>query len=127
VPGKFPPKQPFYIFREDRRSLSMAGIWSTWVSPIGERIDSVVIITQDGVGIVALICTRMPVILPEDCWDLWLDPTRHDVAELRALLEFSRPDKGLTLHAVSLSVNSVANNSPAMIAPISLGEPETLF
>jgi hypothetical protein len=43
------------------------------------------------------------------------------------LMEFSRPDAGLTVHAVSRAVNFVANNGVAMTEPITLGEPETFF
>jgi hypothetical protein len=42
-------------------------------------------------------------------------------------MEFSRPEVGLRVHAVSRSVNSVAKNGVAMTEPVTLGEPETLF
>ena len=42
-------------------------------------------------------------------------------------MEFSRADAGLTIHAVSRFVNSIANNGIAMTEPVTLGEPETLF
>jgi putative SOS response-associated peptidase YedK len=125
--GKFPPKQPLYISREDGKSLSMAGIGSTWVSLTGKTIESVAIITRASAGILDPINNRMPVILPKDRWESWLDPSLQEAAELRELMEFFRPDAGLTVHAVSHSVNSVANNGIAMIRQVTLGEPETLF
>ena len=125
--GKISPKQPFYISREDKKSLSMAGIWSTWSSPLGNTIETVAVITRAAVGILLPIHSRMPLLLPQDRWESWLDPTLRDMAELRDLMEFSSPDAGLTVHAVSRAVNFVANNGVAMTESITLGEPETLF
>lgn len=125
--GKFPPKAPIYIAREDGTSLAMAGIWSTWISPSGSTMDNVAIITREAFGIVAPVHSRMPLLMPKDRWESWLDAELQEVGELRGLMEFSSPDLGLTVHAVSHGVNSVANNGPAMIEPVIMGEPETLF
>ena len=125
--GAYRPKQPFYISRSDKGSLSIAGIWSTWLSSSGMRVDSAAIITREVVGILSPIHSRMPVILPTDRWGAWLDPQRRDVDELIALMEFSGPDDGLTAHAVADLVNTVANNRASITEPIVLGEPETLF
>ena len=35
--GQYRPKQPFFISLQDGHQLSLAGIWSTWISPLGER------------------------------------------------------------------------------------------
>ncbi|CAB4342687.1 unannotated protein [freshwater metagenome] len=125
--GQYRPKQPFYISREDGISLSMAGIWSTWISPSGKRIDSAAIITREAVGMLVPIHSRMPVLLPTDRWEAWLDPSMREVEELKGMMEFSDPDGGLTAHAIADLVNTVANNSVAITEPIELGEPETLF
>ncbi len=125
--GQYRPKQPFFISRQDGHSLSLAGIWSTWVSPKGERIDSAAIITHEAIGALAPIHSRMPVLLPAARWQTWLDPEFRDVEDLLALLEYSEPDPRLTAHAVSDLVNAVRNDGPQLIEPIALGEPETLF
>lgn len=125
--GPYRPKQPFFISRTDGRSISLAGIWSRWISPSGQEIESVAIITREAVGILAPIHSRMPVFIPSDRWENWLDPTKTEIDELRALMEYSDPDAGLAVHAVSNEVNSVAHDGPQLIVPITLGEPETLF
>lgn len=125
--GPYPPKQPFFIARSDGRSISLAAIWSQWISPLGEKIESVAIITREAVGVLAPIHSRMPVFMPKDRWDSWLDPSPTEIGELRALMEYSGPDQGLTVHAVSTAVNSVSNDGIQLIKPIILGEPETLF
>lgn len=125
--GPYRPKQPFFISRSDGRSISLAAIWSQWISPRGEKIESVAIITREAVGVLAPIHSRMPVFMPKDRWDRWLDPARTEIGELRALMEYSGPDHGLTVHAVATAVNSVSNDGIQLIEPINLGEPETLF
>lgn len=125
--GPYRPKQPFYISSPDNHSLSFAGIWNEWVSPNGELIESVAIITRESVGELATIHSRMPVILPKDRWEPWMDPSLTDADHLRKLMEYSDLYEGLRLYAVSNSVNSVAHNGPELIKPITLGEPQTLF
>ncbi len=125
--GPYRPKQPFYICSPDGHSLSFAGIWNEWVSSKGEVIESVAIITCDAVGRLAEVHSRMPVILPRNRWESWMDPSNQDADDLRKLMEYSDLYDGLSVYAVSNSVNSVSNNGPELIRPISLGEPQTLF
>jgi putative SOS response-associated peptidase YedK len=125
--GPYRPKQPFYISSSDDRPLSFAGIWNEWISPQGQLIESVAILTCDSVGKLATIHSRMPVILPKDRWDIWLEPSLQDADRLRKLMEYSDLYGGLSVYAVSNSVNSVAHNGPELIEPIILGEPQTLF
>lgn len=125
--GPYRPKQPFYISSPDDNSLSFAGIWNEWVSPKGQRIESVAIITRDSIGRLATIHSRMPTILPKDRCESWMDPTLTDADELRKLMEYSDLYDGLSVYAVSNSVNSAAHDGPELIAPITLGEPQTLF
>lgn len=130
--GRYKTKQPFYIHRADAHLISFAGIFSSWKSPQGEEIQSAAIITRDAVGDLETIHDRMPVILPKQRWDMWLNPELRDVDQVRALMNFDealgeRPDAGLAAHPISSRVNLVANNGPNIIEPIELGEPETLF
>ena len=65
--------------------------------------------------------------IPKDRWESWLDPSNQDADDLRKLMEYSDLYDGLRVYAISNSVNSVSNNGPELIKPISLGEPQTLF
>ena len=125
--GKYSPKQPFYISARDEKQLPIAGIWSSWRAPNGEVIETASIITQEAQGELATIHSRMPVMLPEDRWDSWLDPTMRDSEAALEMLRVDRPDYGLVAHPVSSRVNLVANNGADLITPIDLGEPTTLF
>jgi len=69
----------------------------------------------------------MPTFLPRDRWDQWLDRSVQDVDEIRAMMELESPAIGLKAVPVASLVNSIRNNGPELIAPIELGEPQTLF
>jgi putative SOS response-associated peptidase YedK len=125
--GKYPPKQPFYISNENGEQLSIAGIWSSWQSEKGEVIQSAAIITREAVGDLATIHSRMPVFMPPDRWQVWLDTEVRDMNRLINMMSLDEPDAGLTARPVSTRVNVVANNGAELIIPIALGEPETLF
>jgi len=125
--GAYSPKQPFFIRSDNQKQLSIAGIWSSWQSPEGKIVESASVITREAVGELATIHSRMPVMMPRDRWDAWLDPSQHDVELLISLMNNPQPDEGLVARPVSSEVNLVRNNSPRLIEPITLGEPDTLF
>jgi putative SOS response-associated peptidase YedK len=125
--GKYPPKQPFYISSKDGAPLSIAGVYSTWRSESGVLIQSASIITQEAVGELATIHSRMPVFMARNRWDEWLDLGNRETSFLQSLMVSQDPTAGLVTRPVSPRVNVVANNGPEIIEPYELGEPETLF
>lgn len=128
--GQYPPKQPFYMSPDPEiwdTAFSVAGIWSRWISPTGQQIDSASIITREAVGGLATIHSRMPVILPRERWKNWLDHEQREPFFLQNLMNNDQPDHGVLIHPVSSRVNLVANNGADLITPIALGEPTTLF
>lgn len=116
-------KQPYFIHRADGGVLAFAGLYELWrdKSLPDDHDDawlwtSVIITTtaQDEVG---RIHDRMPMIIQPDQWSDWLDPASTEATALHTLL---RPaaDAGLALYPVSTEVNSVRNNGPALIQPL---------
>ena len=124
--GQYKPRQPVYISRDDGKMLAFAGIYDQWVSPEGEIRDSVAIITREAVGELATVHSRMPMFLPKDRWDAWMDPSLKDIDKVRDLFENFQPDANLRFWPVADSVNSIRNSGPELIKPIEL-LPETLF
>lgn len=125
--GKYPPKQPFYISSKDDKQLPIAGIWSSWVGPSGEIIETASIITQEAQGQLEAIHSRMPVFMPKDRWQQWLDPKENNVDRLKSMMVVERPNLLLQARPVSHAVNSVARNGKELTVETPLGEPETLF
>lgn len=124
--GKYKPRQPIFVSRNDDRLLAFAAIHDVWTSPEGEIKNSVAIITREAVGELATVHSRMPMFLPRERWDTWLDPDLQDIQKVRGLFDNFQPDQGLRFWPVSDLVNSIKNSGPELIAPI---EPlqETLF
>jgi putative SOS response-associated peptidase YedK len=68
----------------------------------------------------------MPLMLTEDRWDAWLDPSRTDPENLRSLLE--PPPAGLMrAYPVSTAVSNVRNNGPELLKELEGPEEGTLF
>lgn len=125
--GKYPSKQPFYIHNQNDKTLAFAGIYSTWRNEKGESKESAALITRPAVDFLEKIHHRMPTFLPHDRWDAWLDHDLNNIDELKALLDFPNEAAGLVADPVSTKVNATRNNGPELIAPIELGDPQTLF
>jgi putative SOS response-associated peptidase YedK len=120
-PGeKKPRKQPFFIRRADGKSMAFAGLWDVWKprdDPDAEWLRSATIITGEPNEFVARLHDRMPVILPEEAWDEWLDPTNRDTAALTSLL-VPLPAEETAAYPVEPLVNSVQNDGPELIEPL---------
>ena len=107
-------KTPFYI-HGDGAMLYAAGLWSVWrLNRLSDAVLSVAIITTAAVGELAGIHDRMPLLLPENDWDTWLNP---DAAIDTTLLARPPDVAGIAVREVSTLVNSVRNNSPELLAP----------
>jgi putative SOS response-associated peptidase YedK len=109
---------PHYIRLTGDRPMAFAGIWASWKDPMTEQwMRSCSIITTTANDAVSAIHARMPVILPDDRWDIWLDREMHDTG---ALEQFLHPIGATEIreHAVSTLVNSVRNNLPENIVPL---------
>lgn len=125
--GKFAPKQPFFITARTGKQLPVAGIWSSWRAPSGELIQSASIITQEAQGELAEIHSRMPVFMPRDRWNQWLDPRNNSIENLKALMLVESPAAIVVARPVSSAVNSVARNAQELTKGIELRDPQTLF
>lgn len=102
-------KTPYYIHMANHDPMAFAGIWDTWRSPEGEVIETCAILTTRANELVAKLHDRMPVILPPESFDLWLDPDVHDLEVLSPLL-VPCPPEILAMHPVSMMVNKVGND-----------------
>jgi putative SOS response-associated peptidase YedK len=113
-------KQPYYIHRRDERPFAFAGLWERWTakdSPPPEQfaIESCTIVTTAANATLAPLHDRMPVVLAEGDYALWLDPALQDAAAVVPLLA-PCDDEELIAEPVSTHVNRVANDDPGCIA-----------
>jgi putative SOS response-associated peptidase YedK len=116
------PKQPFYVHAKSGAPLAFAGLWETWTGPNGEELDTATIVTTRANRTLTPIHDRMPVIVPPDAFDLWLDGAHVDAKTAEALIA-PAPDDLLEAYPVSTAVNRTANDNPKLL-DLFAGEPE---
>lgn len=109
-------KQPFYIRHASGAPMAFAGLSETWTGPNGEELDTAAIVTTAANRTLSVIHDRMPVVLPPEAFDLWLDCGTVDAPTAAALIA-PAADHLFTFYAISSAVNRVANDSPELIAP----------
>ncbi|MFD7920167.1 SOS response-associated peptidase [Streptomyces sp. NPDC059740] len=69
---------------------------------------------------------RMPLALPPERWDAWLDPARTDPEDLRGLLA-PPPPGTMRAFPVPTEVSNVRNNGPELVTELAAPEAGTLF
>ncbi len=119
--------QPHYFTRTDGEPLVFAGLHESWRDPTdGEdapAIQSATVITTEAGPDMDEIHDRMPVILEQETFDLWLSEDEDELEALSSLLQPAEP--GTIVHVpVDRAVGNVRNDGPSLIEPIG---PSTLF
>jgi putative SOS response-associated peptidase YedK len=71
--------QSFAISRKDGRPMALAGLWESFKWPTGDITRTYCIITTAANSLVAQIHNRMPVVLEEEDWPVWLGEKPGDV------------------------------------------------
>lgn len=137
-------KQPYFVTPADGSVFAMAGLYEFWRDPGlpadhpgGWWVTCSVITTEaetaplavapaEGPRALADIHPRMPLMLPEERWDAWLDPARTDVEGLRELLA-APPEGVMRAYPVPTAVSNVRNNGPGLLSELEGPEEGTLF
>ena len=82
-------------------------------------IESCAIITTDCNALMQPIHDRMPVIVPAESWETWLNPSPQTDEVLLPLLKPFEPDQ-MRLWPVSPAVGRVGNQGEELIRPVSI-------
>jgi putative SOS response-associated peptidase YedK len=111
-------RQPYRVVGHDRRPLALAGLWAGWRDPETDSVRrTFTIITTTPNGTLADLHDRMPVVVDEEAWSRWLDPSAADAGELLGLLvpnEAVKPD----VSPEERLLNDVRRDGPELIAPL---------
>lgn len=109
-------KQPYRFVLKNKKTFAFAGLWETWRK--GDKpVHSCTIITTTPNEVTKDVHDRMPVILPAETHDLWLDPSYEDIQQLKSLL-LPFPGEEMEKYPVSTLVNSASNESAQCMAPL---------
>ncbi len=118
--GEDGKRQPFRICMADENPFAFAGIWRIWTADkdgrehqAGDQVETFTIITTTANELTRTIHSRMPVILDRVDYGDWLG----EGGGSDMLKPF--PAERMTTYMVSTRVNSVRNNDPECLAPIS--------
>jgi putative SOS response-associated peptidase YedK len=117
--GREGVKQPYYFRLQGGRVFAFAGVWDEWRSE-GVAVPSCAIITTAPNEVARAVHDRMPVILREEDYDLWLDPD-PEKQDLR--LGLLRPYNAAEMdcYPVSIIVNSPQRQGAELIEPLHTG------
>ena len=101
---------PFFIQKKDKNPIALAGLWSEWInSKTGGKINTFSIVTTEGNSLMSKIHNnpklkgpRMPLILPEEIEEKWLNPIIEelDIHLIQDLIQ-SYPADELKAHTVN--------------------------
>lgn len=110
-------KQPMWITLNSHERFYMAGIYSYWKNPEGSWLETFSVITTSPNPLMAPIHDRMPVILPENLVDEWMNPSMETELLLKLLVPFD--EALMTAQPVSSRVGNVRNDDAELIQPLS--------
>ena len=113
-------KQPFYVRAKSGTPFAFAGLWETWTGPNGEELETAAIVTTRANRTLSPIHDRMPVVVPPEAFDLWLDGAKVDATTASALIA-PAPENFFEAYPVSTHVNRVANDDPKLIEALVVG------
>jgi putative SOS response-associated peptidase YedK len=113
-------KQPMHIGMRDGTTFGLAGLYERWLSPDGEPLDTCTILTTDANALLRPLHDRMPVIVPPEDYERWLD---HAEPDPRDLIRPYDPGR-MRYHPVSTQVNSVRNDDAQCIESLATEAPQ---
>jgi putative SOS response-associated peptidase YedK len=116
---------PHFIGHRDGTPLAFAGLWESWRDPAAPdrpRLLTCTIVTTQANATVRPLHDRMPVVLPPDRWEAWLDRGATDLLTAHALLHPAADDL-LAVHEVSRDVNDARNKRLDLPAPVGAAHP----
>jgi putative SOS response-associated peptidase YedK len=104
-------KQPYHIGLKNRELFAFAGLWEIWQGDDGSELETCTILTTEANELLSDLHERMPVILPEENHEQWLDHQTQTASSLQPLLK-TYPANEFKIYPVSKLVNSPKNNGP---------------
>jgi len=104
-------RHPFHFGMKDGSLFAFAGVWDRWKSPAGQVLESCSILTTAPNQLLDGVHDRMPVILPQRHYQLWLAAPATESGRLADLLV---PFDASFMHSYPVSplVNKPENDMP---------------
>jgi len=115
-------RQPHCFEVDGGQLFAFAGLWDRWKDAEGKKVETCSILTTAANAVTSAIHDRMPVILDQDSFDLWLDPGIKDAATVSDLLKPYDAQR-MRAYPVSTRLNQVQNDDAECTALCTLEAP----
>jgi putative SOS response-associated peptidase YedK len=110
-------KTPHYVHRADGQPQAFAGLWDEWTDPAtGEIVLSATILTGEPAGVMIGLHDRMPLVVPRNHLEKWLDRATSG-SDALAMISSEASADGWIMREVAPLVNAPATDGPQLIAP----------
>ena len=109
--------QPCLTRRTDHGPMGVAGLWEHLLTPDGSEIETACLITVPANRALGHIHDRMPAILEQPDFGLWLDTDERSTPDAVRLLQPAAEDR-MEYVAISDAVNKVGNDGPGVQMPL---------
>jgi putative SOS response-associated peptidase YedK len=106
---------PYRIILKNDQSFAFAGLCDYWKDEKGKEVKSFTIITTKANSLVSKIHDRMPVILPKEKEQTWLNPGL-DLKEAEKMLE-AYPSREMKMYPISILINNPKVDNAAVMNP----------
>jgi putative SOS response-associated peptidase YedK len=108
-------KLPWAIARADGAPLVFAGLWEGWRGADGTVMRTFTIVTTQANDALRALHERMPVVLEEGAWPLWLGEVEGAAGDLL------RPSAAeFRVWRVGTAVNNVRNDRAELLEPVAV-------
>ena len=109
-------KQPYYIKPKEQAYFAFGAIYDEWYDNSSDEVlCSSAIITTTPTEALAEVHDRMPLILPKEHWQMWLDE-QSDMKDIFTLMKPAN-DVAVDFYPVSSRVNSSRYSDASLIEP----------
>lgn len=110
-------KRPHLIRPRDRSLMGLAAIYENWLGADGSEIETMAILTTNANATLSKIHDRMPVIIPPEHFDVWLDCRPGTATHILELMT-PAPEGFLDIVEVSRKLNSPDHDGPEVQEPV---------
>lgn len=123
-------RQPHHITLGGGGPFAIAGVWDSWKSPDGVRLETCAVVTTAARGAIQRLHDRMPLVLEGEERDRWLSPSPEEAS---ALVTDAGAREAMATRLVVVPVSTWVNDvrhedprciEPAAVAGMTAAEPE---
>ncbi|MGH6736385.1 MAG: SOS response-associated peptidase [Methyloceanibacter sp.] len=112
-------RRPFLLRPREPGLIAFAGLYERWRDPEGGEVDTVAILTCPANRTVAALHDRMPVVLPPEQFEAWLDVNDVKPEDAAALLA-PAPDNLFEAIELHPKINDSRKDEPGIQEPLQL-------